>query len=467
METNAYLLFTPNGNVQPLQDKFRELGGFYNGLGYAFPSKSEPFLKELVARLPKAKIHKLPLGEGQSFAAFQQTHKASFFQSELIKINKKLTSIGSELGLDDVSEDSVIAASILDSQKQTTLELLQERAQLTQALEWAIGMEKTLTATGVTNRPNLRFISELETNYLERDAPPKPRLLYWTDNTGAKQTFLHSGIVAALIAAGGVGKTHILTQLALCAALGLPFLGKFEFDRPKNACLIVGENDDADMHRLLQKTRKALEKWAVENEKKSHDKIPVYHDKLPFESAAKRLIVHTVHGAAAQFLSENGCETEFYGDLLQELKTKEPEGGWDLIILDPLSRFAGLETETDNATATTFVSKLEKLSKELKGKPTVMISHHKSKAAIGSADVNQTAGRGSSAITDGVRWQGDLRRDQEPGKTILEITKTNFTAYLPKMILEKGPDGTLLFSNFEDKKTGAREQISTNSKRWG
>ena len=38
MTSNSYLILLPQGrNLRPLQDKFYEIGGFYNGIGYIFP----------------------------------------------------------------------------------------------------------------------------------------------------------------------------------------------------------------------------------------------------------------------------------------------------------------------------------------------------------------------------------------------------------------------------------------------
>ncbi len=123
---NEYLLLLPQGNVKPLRNKFRELGGFYNGLGYAFPAKSDSFLKELVASLPGAKIHRLPLAINQSFEAFQQSHKAAFFQEKLSEIDRQLLNWNAQHGLEDLSESGIDAAPIPNDQKQLARELLQE-----------------------------------------------------------------------------------------------------------------------------------------------------------------------------------------------------------------------------------------------------------------------------------------------------------------------------------------------------
>jgi hypothetical protein len=96
------------------------------------------------------------------------------------------------------------------------------------------------------------------------------------------------------------------------------------------------------------------------------------------------------------------------------LQENAPDDGWRLVILDPASRFIGPDVEKDNAAATRFVELLESwknepaLADDDGVGPTILLSHHVNKR---SADdpiemlYKQGAARGSSALTDGVRWQ--------------------------------------------------------------
>lgn len=70
------------------------------------------------------------------------------------------------------------------------------------------------------------------------------------------------------------------------------------------------------------------------------------------------------------------------------------------------------------------------------------------KAGVGSINTTQAAARGSSAITDGVRWQANLERtgedqDGTSKKVSLKVVKTNFTAYTSACTLEKDDHGIL------------------------
>jgi RecA-family ATPase len=143
----------------------------------------------------------------------------------------------------------------------------------------------------------------------------------------------------------------------------------------------------------------------------------------------------------ASLVDDRGEPSSFFFSLLEQLKTREPSEGWQLIILDPASRFAGAETEKDNAVATAFIACLEKISQSLKGNPTILLAHHKSKAGTRDSS-GQADARGSSALTDGSRWQANLIKDpDDPMITTFDLTKTNFTPPIQKFQMKKRFDG--------------------------
>ena len=154
-------------------------------------------------------------------------------------------------------------------------------------------------------------------------------------------------------------------------------------------------------------------------------------------------------GINAAFIHQ-GQPTPFFKALLASLKASEPPEGWSCIILDPISRFIGMDAETDNAAATQFIALLEKMSIDLKGNPTIIFGHHMNKGGVSGLSTDQAAARGSSAITDGVRWQVNLEKnkpdDLNPDaskEVIFRHVKSNFTAILPMHILKKDEMGCL------------------------
>lgn len=88
-------------------------------------------------------------------------------------------------------------------------------------------------------------------------------------------------------------------------------------------------------------------------------------------------------------------------------------GPFELVIVDPLSRFAGPDAEIDNASATRFIVGLESIASATGA--TVIVAHHVNKSARGAgATVSGASARGSSAIYDGVRWAAALSAERVP-----------------------------------------------------
>lgn len=289
-----------------------------------------------------------------------------------------------------------------------------------------------------SHKIDIQFINQLSKNILLEDAPDAPQLVSISveRETGKVQPFLRKGIVGQLVGAGGIGKTHFLTQLALSIATGTTFLERYLIDKPGNVFLGLGENSDDDIHRLVRKTA-----MGMSSNFENFEKV--------FLDAATRLAVMSFAGKQASFVHENK-PTDFYNDLLQALKINEPIDGWSLIILDPISRFLGSDAEKDNAAATMFISLLERFTLELKGNPTVLFGHHMSKSGVSNTNSDQTAARGSSALTDGVRWQANLDRvkrndsdEYERDLVSFKVVKSNFTAITNLHVLKKDEVGYL------------------------
>lgn len=315
-------------------------------------------------------------------------------------------------------------------------------------------LQKNYSPSSREKSLDLKPLSELPTNYLIEKPPEKPQLLYWLNDKGEKRAFLHKEIVAILIGEGGAGKTHLLALLAVSVITGIPFLTHFEIEKPGAVCFLVGENDNGDIHRLIWKVNKYLEGLLKENEKRRDGKHFGLHFEKPLEEILRYFYPFSVHGMNASFIDEKGNTTDFYNNFLDQLVNREPVGGWQLIILDPISRFAGVQAEKDNAMATQFITCAEKLSESLKGRPTILLSHHKSKAAIkGKEESGQGAGRGSSAFTDGSRWQANMDlKNREEGISLFYLSKTNFTSVPPKFEVKKNYVGIPEFEKWEKQK---------------
>jgi RecA-family ATPase len=288
---------------------------------------------------------------------------------------------------------------------------------------------------------NIQFLCNTQKDFFAEKAPEIQRLIS-LEKMGCSavksEPFLVRGIVGSVIGAGGIGKTHYLTQLALAVASGCKFLNEYNVEKQETVIYFYGEEIEASIHRLIHKTYQG-------NYKKNKE--------FNVETTKQNFAFQSVRGTNASFLDRNGSTTDFYQETCKCLESiaNKQELGLTLIILDPVSRFLGPDAEKDNAQATAFIALLEKLT-TIKGNPTVLFGHHMSKAGYSSSSTDQSASRGSSALTDGVRWQINLDRVIDNDNTDRshinqKMTKSNYTRIFKDQLLFKSENGCLSIEN--------------------
>lgn len=245
---------------------------------------------------------------------------------------------------------------------------------------------------------------EPDATWIDAEPLPRPYLLYVPAGIGQSALtrgvgFLPMGKVGLLAAAGGAGKTFALCGLALSVVTRRPWLDTFlpGPDLRGNVVLVLGEEDAPELRRRLHTQARAMGLLGKEH-----------------GEAVRRILA--LPGAGIDTLAltqaeQNGARarTAFADALYAHLEEEgRRRGGWDLIVLDPLSRFAGPDVELDNAAATRFIQGLERFT-ALPGSPTVIVAHHTNKASR-AEDVARSASavRGASGLVDGARWVGDL-----------------------------------------------------------
>ncbi len=219
-------------------------------------------------------------------------------------------------------------------------------------------------------------------------APPPPRKWLLRDSRANGEGVLPLGVVGQLVAEGGAGKTQLLMQLAIAVATGTRWIDTFETTKGR-VLLGFGEEDLDEAKRRAFRGRRATSAPIP-----SRDSMVA----LPLRGTACALIERDKEG--------NGRETQFGAWLKRYIAENGP---WSLIIVDPLSRFAGLDAETDNAAGTRYIQALEALAPDA----TVLGSHHTNKLARGQGGrVEPHSARGSSSIIDGPRWVATLARER-------------------------------------------------------
>jgi hypothetical protein len=266
-------------------------------------------------------------------------------------------------------------------------------------------------------------------------SPPVREQLLTTEIYG---DFLPRGIVALLIAAGGIGKTQALCQLAVAVAAGRSWLSVFRAVRPGRVLLLLAEEDRLEVQRRLHRAFDAA-------------------DLSPDEREAARLNIHA-HGFSgvdvALFAALRGdgrfdppVETGWAAALFEWTNANGP---WDLIIFDPASRWNGALDENSNRTGTLFVQVLERFA-ALPGGPVVLGAAHTSKMERGSK-ASPRSPRGASAVFDAARFVGALGEGDD-GAVIFSVEKSNYARRPEPIQLLRGAGGLLSYGGLVPPKT--------------
>lgn len=247
--------------------------------------------------------------------------------------------------------------------------------------------------------------------------------------------FLPAGRAAALIGPGGVSKSMLALQACIAVATGNPFLGRFPC-KPGGALYLSAEDGEEELHRRLVRLAPALG--------------------ADLKALGRFFAVPRV---AMRNLLTDGRPGELYAtDLaahIAEDAAQLPGGAPRLMVLDPVSRWRGGD-ENSAPDATRFVEVAEHLASYTGA--AVLLVHHANKGSYGKGETGQGAARGSSALTDGVRTQMNLRpmtgdeahkvykigRQRAPFFVELTVPKRNYSAPVPPLWLERHDGGVLI-----------------------
>lgn len=260
------------------------------------------------------------------------------------------------------------------------------------------------------------------------------------------------GTVGNLVAPGATGKTQFLLQLAIARCLGMPALGGlFPAGPPENVFFLAAEEQEVVMRQRLHDVTAGLVEEGLFPSRTRAEVV----DELDV-----RLRLFPLTGQNVFLLSEGS-----YTEVLTGI-SKQAEG-CRLVIADPLRRFHDGD-ENDSGAMTRLVQGFERIATATKG--AVLLAHHTSKAATlnGLGDVQQAA-RGSSALTDGVRWQANL--STMPAKTAsdlglaadearflvrFDISKSNYGPPQAPVWLRRLPGGVLTKTTLPNERSPKR-----------
>lgn len=199
---------------------------------------------------------------------------------------------------------------------------------------------------------------------------------------------LPRGNVGLVVAPGGTGKTWLAVQISLGVARGTGW--PWPVAQPPGDVLYLGAEEDLE---TLGDRAKAI----FQANRISDSEIQGLKNRL-------RIVSLTTFAEATLM------EGNHPGDLLRALHQELEVGRYRLIVLDPLASLSGLDSE-ENTRLTRLVKHLRVLA-QMK-QTAILVSHHTSQWAIQGGEVaqlSQTASRGGTALSDGVRWQANLIR---------------------------------------------------------
>jgi len=244
---------------------------------------------------------------------------------------------------------------------------------------------------------------------------------------GSTIGMLARGECGQLCSPGGLGKTFALIAAGVSVITGRPWLGRFVPDAADGDVLLaLGEESSDEVDRRIHTVCKAQQLTDDEV-----DKVRRRLKVLP----GKGLAVGMLHRDRSGNLRTTAARDE----LRQVLESCENPDGWALVVLDPLSRWGGPGTDSDNDAATRVVQEFESILRS-SGNPTVLCAQHSSKSAKSQG---KTDSRGVTALTDGFRWEAHLTK-LGAGRVGFSVPKSNYSPEVELFALERGENGNLL-----------------------
>lgn len=270
---------------------------------------------------------------------------------------------------------------------------------------------------------------------------------------------LPAGKVGVLVAPGGTGKSIFLLHVGVGVATGAPVFGIWETGEIGGVLMLLAEDDDEEIHRRIHYIIRQL---AASNDHESIDAM------------LKNLIIKSMV-AENNLMTETNTSREVQQTNYVErlIATAKLVPNLKLIVIDPASRFRGGDENSAQDT-TRFVEALECVAQATGA--TVMFAHHTNKGSSQAAEASQNASRGSSALTDGVRWQMNLAgmtekeaqnyaipTDERHNYLTATNTKNNYALRQPAIVLKRGEGGCLhhvtLASNKEKQAEDVKSKI--------
>ena len=182
-----------------------------------------------------------------------------------------------------------------------------------------------------------------------------------------------------------------MLQLGYAIATGLDKYSPWKPGQPGQVLIIGAEDEEDEVHRRFERLVRA-DMSSMDAEQ-------------TLQRLRDNLLIMPRVGEDNLFTRDDGRDVRQTGLVERIANTVATLTDLRAIIVDPAARFRGGEENAAEDT-TRFVEALEMLAK-LTG-AAVIVVHHVNKSSMQGGDANQSASRGSSALSDGVRLQINL-----------------------------------------------------------
>ena len=270
------------------------------------------------------------------------------------------------------------------------------------------------------------------------------------------------GKTGMVTAPGGTGKSFALMQLGISVASGLPLFGKYPVERPGGVMALFSEDDADELHRRFATcVRTICDTPGIDTERFKMD-------------LEKNLFVRSMVGMDLTITRPSPEGPMLTANFDKFLATAKQVPDLLLLILDPLIRFRG-GSENDASENTLLVEAGERIAQETGA--FVLWCNHSNKYSMRQGNaMEQDAARGSSALTDGMRWQMNLAtmsdhiakkcgisKKERRFYVQMAIPKNNYAPPFGETWLKRGEGGYLSYTELEDVDALENERILTQA----
>lgn len=266
---------------------------------------------------------------------------------------------------------------------------------------------------------------------------------------------LTAGGLGMLAAPGGTGKSYMLLALASSIAMGKPLLEDWPLAEPAKVSIFFAEDPPDIVHNRLRHLLQSP--WVGETK---------YQQLLKENLSVRSLVGEECIVAEKSKHEQKWYKTEFFHAVEDEATRHQAR----LIMLDPLRQFHTMD-ENDSGEMTDLLKLMHGVA--FRSKAAIVFAHHTNKTSTfqGAGDA-QGAARGSSAITDNIRWQGnmvllseeeakkyDISEDDRRSYVRLVLSKSNYTQAKGDLWFQRGAGGILFPVTLVEKNTKPNQEL--------